>query len=116
MIIVCATVFLGTLYPLLIEALTNNKISVGEPYYNSTVIPILIPAILVMGIGPLLRWGKEDKLRIFKKILPNLFITLTTTLLIFLFYKSYSIIGIVGITLSFWIKLISSSILILLFS
>jgi len=64
-VIVCATVFLGTIYPLLIEALTNNKISVGEPFYNSTVIPIIAPAILVMGIGPLLSWTKEDKLKIF---------------------------------------------------
>ena len=38
MVIVCATVFLGTIYPLLVEAFSNNKISVGEPYYNSTVI------------------------------------------------------------------------------
>jgi len=61
MVVVCATVFLGTIYPLLVEVFTNNKISVGEPYYNSTVVPIMIPAILVMGIGPMLAWGKEDK-------------------------------------------------------
>ena len=65
MVVVCATVFLGTIYPLLIEALTANKISVGEPFYNSTVIPMMMPAILVMGIGPLLSWTKEDKLKIF---------------------------------------------------
>ena len=58
MIVVCSSVFLGTIYPLIIEAFSNNKISVGEPYYNSTVIPIIIPAILVMGIGPLLSWKK----------------------------------------------------------
>ena len=60
MVDVCATVFLGTVYPLFIEAFTNNKISVGEPYFNSTVIPILIPAILVMGVGPLMSWGKTN--------------------------------------------------------
>ena len=68
MIIVCATVFLGTIYPLLIEALTGNKISVGEPYYNSTVIPIIIPTILIMGIGPMLSWGKENISKVLKKI------------------------------------------------
>ena len=66
-IIVCATVFLGTIYPLIIEAFTNKKISVGEPYFNSTAVPIMIPAILVMGIGPILSWNKENKLEIFKK-------------------------------------------------
>ena len=103
MVVVCATVFLGTIYPLLVEAFTNNKISVGEPYYNSTVIPIMIPAILVMGIGPMLGWGKENKSKVFKKIFPSILITAVMTILIFLIYQSYSVIGIVGIVLSFWI-------------
>ena len=103
MVVVCSTVFLGTVYPLLIEALTSNKISVGEPYYNSTVVPIIMPAILIMGIGPILSWGKEDKLKIFKKILPSIFLTGIMTMIIFLFYQSYSLIGIAGITLAFWI-------------
>jgi cytochrome c-type biogenesis protein CcmF len=103
MVVVCATVFLGTIYPLLIEALTSNKISVGEPFYNSTVIPIIVPAILVMGVGPLLSWTKEDKLKIFKKIFPSILFTGIMTILIFLFYQSYSAIGIIGIILAFWI-------------
>ena len=103
MVVVCATVFLGTIYPLLIEALTSNKISVGEPFYNSTVIPIIVPAILVMGVGPLLSWTKEDKLKIFKKIFPSILFTGIMTILIFLFYQSYSSIGITGIILAFWI-------------
>jgi len=103
MVVVCATVFLGTVYPLLVEAFTNNKISVGEPYYNSTVIPIMIPAILVMGIGPILGWGKENKSKTFKKIFPSILLTLTITVFIFLFYQSYSLIGILGIILAFWI-------------
>ena len=111
MVIVCATVFLGTIYPLLVEAFTNNKISVGEPYYNSTVVPIMIPAILVMGIGPMLSWGREDKSKIFKKIFPSILITAIITIFIFLFYQTYSLIGIVGILLAFWI--ISNSVIIL---
>ena len=103
MIIVCATVFLGTIYPLLIEALTNNKISVGEPYYNSTVVPLMIPAILVMGIGPILSWGKDDISKIFKKILPNILITIVITFFTFLIYKPFSFIGTTGILLCFWI-------------
>jgi len=111
MVVVCATVFLGTFYPLLVEAFTNNKISVGEPYYNSTVIPIIIPAILVMGVGPILEWGKEDKLKIFKKIFPSILFTAAMTIFVFIVYKSYSLIGIAGIILAFWI--ISNNLLIL---
>jgi len=111
MVIVCATVFLGTIYPLLVEAFTNNKISVGEPYYNSTVVPIMIPAILVMGIGPILSWGREDKLKTFKKIFPSILLTVVITVFIFSFYQSYNFIGIVGILLAFWI--ISNNLIIL---
>ena len=111
MMIVCATVFLGTIYPLLIEAITNNKISVGEPYYNSTVIPILIPAIIVMGVGPILSWGKENKSEIIKKIIPSFFITTILTILFFSIYKLFSPIGVAGIVLALWI--ISNNLVIL---
>ena len=103
MVIVCSTVLLGTIYPLLVETFTNNKISVGEPYFNSTVIPIAIPAILIMGIGPILSWQKEEKIKILKKIFPNIIITIVATIIIFLNYKTYNIVGIVGIILAFWI-------------
>tara|TARA_B100001964_G_scaffold41405_1_gene45728 strand:+ start:2707 stop:4593 length:1887 start_codon:yes stop_codon:yes gene_type:complete len=112
MAVVCATVFLGTVYPLLVEAMTNNKISVGEPYYNSTVVPIMIPAILVMGIGPILEWGKEDKSKTFKKIFPSILLTAIMSVFIFLIYQSYSVIGIAGIILAFWI--ISNNLLFLI--
>ena len=103
MIVVCFTVLLGTIYPLLIEAVTNNKISVGEPYYNSTVIPIIIPAILVMGIGPILSWGKINKSELIRKVLPAAFVTIILTSFFFFIYKSYSFIGVLGILLGFWI-------------
>jgi cytochrome c-type biogenesis protein CcmF len=103
MVIVCSTVFLGTIYPLVIESITNDKISVGEPYFNSTIIPIIMPAIIIMGIGPILSWGKENIFEIIKKALPSFFITITLTILIFSKYKMYEPIGIAGIALGFWI-------------
>ncbi len=112
MIVVCATVFLGTIYPLIIEAFINKKISVGEPYFNSTTIPIIIPAILVMGVGPLLAWNKDKKREVFKKIFPSILLTIVMTTLIFSFYRSYNFIGIIGIILGFWI--ISNNIILLI--
>ena len=103
MIIICSTVFLGTIYPLLVEAFTNNKISVGEPYYNSTVVPIIMPAILIMGVGPILSWEKEKVSKIIKKILPSVLITIIFTTFFLLIYKSYSPIAIAGISLAIWI-------------
>jgi len=112
MVVVCATVFLGTVYPLLIEAYTNNKISVGEPYYNSTIIPIIIPAIIVMGVAPIISWGKDNKLNTFKKILPSVLSTAILTILFFFIYREYTLIGIIGILLAFWI--ISNNLIIFL--
>jgi len=112
MVVVCATVFLGTIYPLIIEAFINKKISVGEPYFNSTTIPIMIPAILVMGVGPILAWNKDDKLKIFKKIFPSILLTMIMTILTFTIYKSFSYIGAAGMILAFWI--ISNNIILLI--
>ena len=112
MVIVCAIVFLGTIYPLLIEALTNNKISVGAPYFNSTVVPIIIPTILIMGVAPTMNWGENKKLIFFKRTIPCIVITLLMSSFIFLIYRSYSIIGILGIIVGFWI--ISNNIIILI--
>ena len=58
----CATVFVGTLYPLALEALTNEKISVGPPFFNSTFGPLFVPLLLIMPFGPLLGWKRGDLL------------------------------------------------------
>src|SRR2546428_790406 len=50
------SVFLGTLYPLLIDALGVGKISVGPPYFESVFVPLMAPALFLMGVGPLARW------------------------------------------------------------
>jgi len=56
----CATVFVGTLYPLALEALTGDKISVGPPFFNATFGPLFIPLLVVMPFGPLLGWKRGD--------------------------------------------------------
>jgi cytochrome c-type biogenesis protein CcmF len=56
----CATVLVGTLYPLALEGLTGEKISVGPPFFNSTFGPLFIPLMLVMPFGPLLGWKRGD--------------------------------------------------------
>jgi cytochrome c-type biogenesis protein CcmF len=56
----CATVFVGTLYPLALEALASEKISVGPPFFNSTFVPLFVPLMVVMPFGPLLGWKRGD--------------------------------------------------------
>lgn len=55
-----ATVLLGTLYPLFTEVLSDNKISVGPPYFNGVFVPLMIPLIVAMAIGPRLAWKRGD--------------------------------------------------------
>jgi cytochrome c-type biogenesis protein CcmF len=58
----CATVFTGTLYPLALEALTGQKISVGAPFFNATFVPLAIPLFMVMPFGQGLAWKRGDLL------------------------------------------------------
>jgi cytochrome c-type biogenesis protein CcmF len=57
-----ATVFLGTFYPLVIDLIGTDKISVGPPYYARTFVPIMIPLLVVMVVGPAMKW-KRDTLK-----------------------------------------------------
>ncbi len=56
----CATVVIGTLYPLALEAITGEKISVGAPFFNTVLIPIALPLALLMPIGQMLAWKRGD--------------------------------------------------------
>jgi cytochrome c-type biogenesis protein CcmF len=56
----CATVFIGTIYPLALEAVTGEKISVGPPFFNRTFVPLFVPLFLLMPIGQLLPWKRGD--------------------------------------------------------
>ncbi|MEA2841694.1 MAG: cytochrome c-type biosis protein CcmF [Methylobacteriaceae bacterium] len=58
----CATVFIGTLYPLALEALTGEKISVGAPYFNLTFVPLALPLALAMPFGQQLAWKRGNLL------------------------------------------------------
>ncbi len=61
--VACASVLLGTLYPLLLDALNLGKISVGPPYFDSVFVPIMAPLVFLMGIGPIARWKKGQSCR-----------------------------------------------------
>jgi len=56
----CATVFLGTLYPLFLDAVNGTKVSVGPPFFNATFIPIVLPLLAAVAVGPMLPWKRGD--------------------------------------------------------
>ena len=55
-----SVVLIGTIYPIFLEVITENKISVGPPFYNKLILPFLIPFLIAMAIGPNLNWVKSD--------------------------------------------------------
>ena len=56
LMVACAAVMLGTLYPLVLDALKLGKISVGPSYFNAVFVPLMVPALFLMGVGPIARW------------------------------------------------------------
>jgi cytochrome c-type biogenesis protein CcmF len=60
LLVATAAVLLGTLYPLAIDALGMGKLSVGAPYFNAVFVPIMAPALFLMGVGPLARWRQAS--------------------------------------------------------
>ncbi len=59
-LVAAATVFLGTLYPLMIETLKGAKVTVGPPYYNAVFMPIALGLLFLMGVGPYIAWRKAS--------------------------------------------------------
>ena len=71
--VILGVVFIGTLYPLFVEALTGTKLSVGAPYFNAVVGPIALVLIVLIMIGPLLSWRRDSGERLKRLAIPALF-------------------------------------------
>ncbi len=105
MIIATLTILLGTIYPIIIEVLYNKRISVGGPYFNSTVIPIMIPGFLLMSIAPILSW-QTNKINNSKKYVLA-FTILSVLVILQSYFLNFNTWGFVGLLLGFWIILAS---------
>jgi len=63
-----ASVFLGTLYPLFMDALGFGKLSVGPPYFHTVFVPLMVPLVMMMGLGPIARWKQASLPDIWKRV------------------------------------------------
>ena len=86
------TVLLGTIYPIFTDALTDNKISVGPPFYNAIIFPVVVIFLLFMALGPKAKWikNKFENIRIYFLILTG---AIGLNLAIIFFFKSYSLLS-----------------------
>jgi cytochrome c-type biogenesis protein CcmF len=100
-----AAVLLGTLYPLFIDALGLGKLSVGPPYFNAVFVPLITPALFLMGVGPLLGWKGDSLPDIAVRLKWALGVALATGLLLPLTLDGYQPWAALGLALSIWIAL-----------
>ncbi len=68
LLIALLTVMLGTLYPLVLDALDLGKISVGPPYFNAVFVPLMVPVLLLLGVAPWMRWGHEHLTMLLQRV------------------------------------------------
>jgi cytochrome c-type biogenesis protein CcmF len=101
----CATVFIGTLYPLALEALTGAKISVGPPFFNATFIPVMIPLLLLLPFGQVLAWKRGDILGVAQRLAAVVGISFLLTILIFAFTIGGPVAAPLGIGLGIFVLL-----------
>ncbi len=103
LLVACGSVLLGTLYPLFIDALGLGKLSVGPPYFNSVFVPLMVPVLLLMAPGPLMRWKHARLADTLKPLWPAVLGALTFAIAVPLAYGQWSPLVALGLLLAAWI-------------
>jgi len=99
----CLTVFVGTLYPLALESITGEKISVGAPFFNLTFAPLFIPLLCAMPFGPLLAWKRGDVLGVAQRLMAAFGIGIVAIAVTFAAMGMGSVLAPFGIGLAFYV-------------
>ncbi|MAF08138.1 MAG: c-type cytochrome biogenesis protein CcmF [Acidiferrobacteraceae bacterium] len=102
LVVSAATILLGTLYPLVIDALGLGKISVGPPYFNAVFIPLTAPLAILVGVGSMLRWKKDQLGRLVRPLGPPFALALVLGLLWPAFFGEYRLAAVFGGVLGLW--------------
>jgi cytochrome c-type biogenesis protein CcmF len=103
LVVSAGSVLLGTLYPLLIDALHLGKISVGPPYFNSVFVPITAPLLVLMGIGPWTNWKNSDLLAVIKRLWLAGLVAVLAGIGIPLMMGEFTWLAGLGFLLAFWV-------------
>jgi cytochrome c-type biogenesis protein CcmF len=98
-----ASVFLGTLYPLFMDALGFGKLSVGPPYFNTVFVPLMVPMILMMGLGPIARWKQASVPDMWLRVRWAFVSSLVIALLLPLVLGKWTPLIALGLMLAFWV-------------
>ena len=99
-----AAVLVGTLYPLLLDALTGETISVGEPFFNLTFGAIMVPLLIVLPFGPFLSWKRGDLIAVTQRLAGAAGLALFVTILCFALTGASVSLAPLGLLLGFWVS------------
>jgi len=97
------SVLLGTMYPLLIDALGGGKISVGPPYFDAVFVAIMAPGLFLMGLGPLAKWKKTSLPEIGTRLKLAAVISVVSALLVPSIMGKISLMVAVGVFMGVWV-------------
>ena len=97
------SVLLGTMYPLLMDALGAGKISVGPPYFDAVFVAIMAPGLFLMGLGPLAKWKKASLPEIGTRLKVAAVISIISAVLVPLLMGKLSLMVAVGVFMAFWV-------------
>lgn len=102
LVVAMSAVLLGTLYPLILDALGAGKISVGAPYFDAVFGPLMLPVIFLMAAGPAIRWKEADPAHLCKELAPAFLISVVIAAALPFAMGEFLIWPSIGLFLAFW--------------
>jgi cytochrome c-type biogenesis protein CcmF len=103
LLVACAAVLLGTLYPLVLDALDLGKISVGPPYFDAVFAPLMAPVVFLMGVGPIARWKQAELPDIARRLRWAAGVAVAATAGSAWLSERISLMSLLGLLLAWWI-------------
>ncbi len=100
-----ASVLLGTLYPLILDALNLGKLSVGAPYFNAVFAPIMVPVLFLMVVGTFANWKNDNAMSLFKQLSPAVVLELLLGCALPFAAGQWSMWVAIGLSLAMWVVL-----------
>ena len=101
--VAAGSVLLGTLYPLIVDALGGAKLSVGPPYFNLVFVPLMAPALFLMGVGPMARWKKASLPDLVTRLRWAFVLSLISAVTLPFVFGQWKVLVSLGLLLAIWI-------------
>ena len=103
LVVAAAAVLLGTMYPLVIDAMGMGKLSVGPPYFDAVFVPLMAPALFLMGVGPMARWRQADVVDLARRLRWAIGVSVASALLAFATLGHWTPMIGLGLVLAAWV-------------